>query len=113
MAESDYSLKRMRKPRRGEYKPKTLMERHPLVVQPPPTIPVNTDSVIRSETDLLQRSKNKKRAKKVRIQEPEKDKDKEVVPPERKATGCGGCRGVCGCGEWDKEVTRRRNQRFY
>ena len=95
MAESDYSLKRMKR-KKDEYKPKTLMEQHPIEVNPTPTIEVPDKGPIETESEL---EKKKRKRKKVVFENEEKDEQ------------CGGCNGKCGCKDWNEAVSR--NTKFY
>lgn len=107
---TDYSLKKMRKKRQrksgtssngvdtDQYKPKTLMEQHPIVVEPSKTIPVSTDKVIPPTEDA-----QRKRKKRVKI----------VPPNEGEDDGCKVCSRGCHCKGWDKEVSHKSGQRFY
>ena len=67
---AEYSLKRMKK-KKDEYKPKTLMEQHPIEVNPTPTIEVPENGAIKTESEMEKR----KRKKKVMFENEEKEYD--------------------------------------
>ena len=90
-AETDYSLKKMKRSK-DSYRPKTLMERQPIVVNTSKTIPVP----------------KKKKGKKVTILEPE---NKVAQQEQHQESDCN-CDGKCHCEDYD-EVVKRKGKKFY